>query len=63
MNPFQWPATCEICGEGGMAASGDVYLSGAVHRDPNVCRKILSLKAKELKEREDKLLEKETSGG
>jgi len=59
MNPFIWPATCSICGEKGMAASGDAYMFGAAHRDPNVCREVLATKAEKLKIREEKLLKLE----
>ncbi len=74
MNPYQFPVTCEVCGE---EAMGTIQTSAAAwqgatiyHRDPRVCadnlayrRESMARKEKELDEREMRLREKEQNNG
>lgn len=54
MNIYQFKTACAICGGEGMGTIDSIY-SGAVHKNPDICRKILKQKAVKIKKREKAL--------
>lgn len=57
MNPFLFPATCEVCGSDGVgtistAAASWERGSFVSHRDPRVCADVLARQERQRKKRE-----------
>ena len=66
MNPYQFEACCEVCGEGGFTDTRGLaaqFMVGRVlrHSDPAVCAANLERKRKRLEKREAALKAKEDS--
>ena len=64
MNPYQFEACCEVCGEAGVTDFRGLaaqYTVGVRHSNPQVCADNLERKRKRLEKREAALKAKEDS--
>ena len=66
MNPYQFEAYCDVCGEGGFTDTRGLaaqFTVGIRHSNPQVCADNLERKRKRLEEREAALKAKEDDCG
>lgn len=61
MNPFQFKATCSVCGGDGVTdtrGNSAMWTGGTLsHRDPSICRDVLARRREEIDKLADKIKE------